>query len=57
MSDLIAWLRAQMDDNERDWTPYLIGPAQIGNPTARQILADVAAKRAIIDAWREEWRA
>lgn len=59
MSDLIAWLRAQLDAREADARRRLADHTQYG-PTELDpddLLAEVDAKRAILDAYDKALRA
>jgi hypothetical protein len=53
MDDLVTWLRAQLDDDEREWLPLVVGPTQTGNPVGRRMLAEVDADRRILDLYEQ----
>jgi hypothetical protein len=52
MSDLVAWLRERLDEDERAWEMVAardVAMLLLGEPLAPRMLAEVAAKRAILD--------
>ena len=54
---MVAWLRQQLDEDERDW--QMVAALDVvqmlhGRPLAPRMLAEVAAKRAILDL-HESW--
>ncbi|MGC4769216.1 DUF6221 family protein [Micromonospora sp. DT44] len=51
MDDLLVWLRAQLAEDERDWLPTATGARQNGKTTARRMLAEVDAKRRILELY------
>lgn len=56
VSDLVTWLRAQLDEDERR-APLVADIMRLRPATARfadRLLAEVDAKRAVLDIWERE---